>query len=467
MPRSGREAPKGQVPIIRDETLRQKDCDLIKSWKDPTHKLLLRVGYRRGKSLRSKDRRKVHDQKCLSSFCFDLGEKWMEGRTEMGKRTLLYEIHKECHGRIVEFAGWEMPVYYTGIIEEHQNVRKNVGLFDVSYMGEIEVRGKDAFINLQKLLLCNIETLSISQVKYSALCNPEGGVVDDVTIYRFSEDRFLLCVNASNTENDYQWIQENLEGEVEAIDRSQAFAQLAIQGPRSLDVLQKLGPVKLQQLKYYWFIQDNVDGIDTIISRTGYTGEDGFEIYFNPKFAIQLWERLMVKGSEFGIQPMGLGARDTLRLEMAFPLYGHELDATSTFLEAGLERFIDFSKRSFIGKDALFRQRANGTQRKLVGFKMVKEGIPRAQYEIYKNDKKVGMVTSGTMSPTLQKGIGLAYVRIEEAWEGNQISIVIRNKNFLAEIVKTPFYNRFLANSSEIRRGEYDGTVRRVGGFRY
>ena len=378
----------------------------------------------------------------------------------MGKRTALYEIHKAYHGRMVEFAGWEMPVYYAGIIEEHENVRKNVGLFDVSHMGEIEVRGKDALINLQKLLLCNIETLSISQVKYSALCNPEGGVVDDVTIYRFSEDRFLLCVNASNTENDYQWIQENLEGEVEALDRSQAFAQLAIQGPRSLDVLQKMSPVKLQQLKYYWFIRGNVDGIDTVISRTGYTGEDGFELYFSPEFAVQLWERLMTEGKQFGIQPVGLGARDTLRLEMGFPLYGHELDATTTFLEAGLYRFVDFRKPFFIGKEKLLQQKREGIYRKLVAFKMTEEGIPRSQYGIYKNEKKVGIVSSGTMSPTLLKGIGLGYVKIGEAWEGNEISVMIRQKKFPAEIVKLPFYHRYLANTFEVRRGEQSGTVR-------
>jgi aminomethyltransferase len=381
----------------------------------------------------------------------------------MGKRTPLYEIHKAYHGRMVEFAGWEMPVYYRGIIEEHQNVRKNVGLFDVSHMGEIEVNGKDALVNLQNLLLCNIETLSISQVKYSALCNPEGGVVDDVTIYRFSEDRFFLCVNASNMENDYQWIQENLEGEVEVLDRSQAFAQLAIQGPRSQDVLQKLSPIKLQQLKYYWFIRGNVDGIDTVISRTGYSGEDGFELYFSPEFAVQLWERLMTEGKQFGIQPVGLGARDTLRLEMGFPLYGHELDPSTTFLEAGLYRFIDFRKPFFIGKEKLLQQKMQGIYRKLVGFKMIEEGIPRSQYEISKNEEKVGIVTSGTMSPTLRKGIGLGYVKTEEAWEGNEISIMIRQKKLLAEIVKLPFYHRYWAQGPEIRKDGKDTTVLREG----
>lgn len=382
----------------------------------------------------------------------------------MGERTPLYEIHKVYHGHMVEFAGWEMPVYYTGIIDEHHNVRRNVGLFDVSHMGEIEVRGKDALVNLQRLLISDVERMSISQVKYSAFCYQDGGVVDDITVYRLAKDRFLLCVNASNTEKDYEWILENLEGGVEVLDRSEAFAQLAIQGQRSLDVLQQLSPVNLRQLKYYWFIQGNVDGIDTIISRTGYTGEDGFELYFNPEFAIQLWERLMTEGKQFGIQPAGLGARDTLRLEMGFPLFGHELDLTTTFLEAGLYRFIDFRKPFFIGKEKLLQQKMEGIYRKLVGFKMVEEGIPRSQYEIYKNEKKVGIVTSGTMSPTFRKGIGLGYIKIGEAWEGNEISVMIRQKKFPAEIVRTPFYNRFLANSFEIRRGEWDGTACREGG---
>ncbi len=367
----------------------------------------------------------------------------------MGKRTSLYKNHKAQGGHTIEFAGWDMPACYTGIIHEHQTVRETVGLFDISHMGEIEVRGRDAALNLNKLLLNNIETISIGQVKYSAFCHLLGGVIDDITVYRLAEDRFLLCVNASNTEKDYQWVSENLQGDAEVIDRSLEFAQIAVQGAKSFEVLQKLTPINLSQIRYYGFVEGTVDGVQTIISRTGYTGEEGYELYVSPEFATPMWERLMAEGKRFGIQPAGLGARDTLRLEMGFPLYGHELDATTTFLEAGLGRFIDFSKRCFVGKDALLHQRAKGIQRKLIGFKMVREGIPRAHYEIYKNDNKIGVVTSGTMSPTLRKGIGLAYVRIEEAWEGNQISILIRNKNFLGEIVKTPFYNRFLANISE------------------
>jgi len=381
----------------------------------------------------------------------------------MGKRTPFYEVHRAYQGHMIEFAGWEMPAYYTGIIKEHQNVRRNVGLFDVSHMGQIEVRGKDALINLQKLLISNVENMSVSQVKYSALCYPDGGVIDDITIYRLAEDRALLCVNASMIERDYQWILQNLEGDAEVIDRGSAFAQLAIQGPNSLRVLQKLTPINLAQIRYYRFEYGTVDGVHTIISRTGYTGEEGFELYFNTEFAIQIWERLMTEGKPLGIQPVGLGARDTLRLEMGFPLYRHELDATITFLEAGLERFIDFTKKSFIGKDALLQQRAQGVQRKLIGFKMVEEGIPRAQYQIYKDEKKIGMVTSGTMSPTLRKGIGLGYVEIEEAREGNEISIMIRNKKFHAKIAGIPFYNRSLTNISEIRIGEYDDTTGQEG----
>jgi aminomethyltransferase len=376
----------------------------------------------------------------------------------MQKRTALYEIHKAYQGYMAEFAGWEMPIYYTGIIDEHNNVRNNVGLFDVSHMGEIEIRGRDALINLQKLLISNIQALSISQVKYSALCNPGGGVVDDITVYRLAEDQFLLCVNASNMEKDYQWIQENLEGEVEALDRSQALAQLAIQGPRSLEVLQQLTPVNLRQLKYYWFIQGDVDGISAIISRTGYTGEDGFELYFDRVSAVWVWERLMTVGKFFGIKPIGLGARDTLRLEMAFPLYGHELSEENTLLEAGLERLVDFRKPSFTGKEELLRQKEEGIRRKLVGLEMAGDGIPRARYQIYKDNKRIGMVTSGTWSPTLGKGIGLGYLETEEASEGNDVSVMIRRKKFAAKVVRTPFYKRASAQVQDMYGGSY-GTI--------
>jgi len=375
----------------------------------------------------------------------------------MGKKTPLFNIHKTIQGKMIEFSGWEMPVYYKGIIEEHRNVRENVGLFDVSHMGKIEIRGRDAVMNLQRFLVSNIQNLSISQVKYSILCNPEGGIIDDVTVYRLSEDRFLLCVNASNTEKDYQWIAGRIEGEVEAIDQSAAYAQIALQGPRSMEVLQNLTPARLRLLKNYWFFEGTVDGVSSIISRTGYTGEDGFELYFRHEVGAQIWERLMMEGKKAGIQPVGLGARDTLRLEMGFPLYGHELNEATTPLEAGLKRFIDFKNPIFIGRESLILQMTEGIQRKLVGFEMLGEGIPRAHYEIYKNSKKIGEVTSGTMSPTLQKGIGLGYVRIEEAWEGNEISIMIRKRIFPAEIVRIPIYKKPLTPVCQIRKGGYHG----------
>jgi len=339
----------------------------------------------------------------------------------MAKKTPLFNVHKTSNATMVEFAGWEMPVYYTGILTEHQTVRQKVGIFDVSHMGEIEVRGKDALLNLQRLLVRDIKTLSVFQVRYSALCYPEGGVVDDVTVYRLAEDRSLLCVNASNTEKDYQWILEHLEGDAVVVDRSAEFAQLAIQGPRSMGLLQKQTPVSLGSVKYYRCVQGRIDGVEAIISRTGYTGEDGFEVYFSPEFAIRIWERLMAEGKICGVQPIGLGARDTLRLEMAFPLYGHELNATNTLIEAGLERIVDFSKGPFIGREVLLQQKTEGIEEKLVGFKMEREGIPRAGYEIYNRDKKIGIVTSGTMSPTLRRGIGLGYVAVKEAMEGRRV----------------------------------------------
>ena len=256
----------------------------------------------------------------------------------MRRKTPLNDIHKDYDGHMIEFAGWDMPLYYTGIIDEHEAVRNGVGIFDVSHMGKIEIRGKDALVNLQRLLVSNIVRISIFQVKYSALCYSDGGIVDDVTVYRIAEDGFLLCANASNTEKDYQWISKNIEGKVEVSNRSPEYVQLAIQGPKSFEVLQKVTSIPLSQIKYYWSVQTSAGEIPTVISRTGYTGEDGFELYFSPKDAVEIWERLMKEGKPFGIKPVGLGARDSLRLEMGFPLYGHELDERHTLLEAGFER---------------------------------------------------------------------------------------------------------------------------------
>ncbi len=361
----------------------------------------------------------------------------------MGEKTPFFDIHKFHKAHMIEFAGWDMPLYYSGIIEEHKTVRTGVGLFDISHMGRIEIRGKDSLMNLQKILVGNIEKLSIKQVKYTALCNEEGGIIDDLTIYRLTEDKFLLCVNASNTERVYKWIFQNIEGEVEVIDQSAQIAQLAIQGPNSLHVLQKLTSTDLSNLRYYWFDWIALDGIQAIVSRTGYTGEDGFEIYFRADIAIQMWDRLISEGLPFGIKPIGLGARDTLRLEMGFPLYGNELNSTNTLLESGLERLADFEKNHFIGKDALLQQKIKGITQRVAGFEMIEEGIPRSHFEIYKNEEKVGIITSGTWSPTLGKGIGLGYLKSQEVFEGNCISVKIRRKKLPAKVVRIPFYNRF------------------------
>jgi len=247
----------------------------------------------------------------------------------MGKRTPLFEIHKAYQEHIFDIVGWEMPIYYTGTIAEHETVREGVGLFDVSHMGKIEVRGKGALINLQKLLISNTQNISIYQVKYSNLCYSDGGVIDDVTVNRLAEDRFLLCVNASSTEKDYRWISQNLEGELEAIDQSHAFAQLAVQGPKSFELFQKLTPINLRKIKFYWFVLGTLDAVQAIISRTAYSGEEGFEHYFSPEYATHIWEPVMTEGKQFGIKPVGLAARDTLRLEMGYPLYGHELNRTN------------------------------------------------------------------------------------------------------------------------------------------
>ncbi len=380
----------------------------------------------------------------------------------MAKKTALYQLHCASHAQMVEFAGWSMPLFFTGILDEHETVRQRVGLFDVSHMGEIEVRGKDALPNLQRLLTADVAALSISQVKYGALCYPEGTVIDDLLIYRLGEDRFLLCVNASNTEKDYHWILENLEGETEALDSSSDYAQLAVQGPRSAEVLQRLTASDLTRVGYYRWIQGNLRSIPALISRTGYTGEDGFEIFCPPDCAPQIWEWLMKEGKPLGIQSIGLGARDTLRLEMAFPLYGHELGKTHTFVEAGLGRFVDWRKDFFIGQAALARQKAQGVEERLIGLAMKGEGVPREGYAIHKNGAKIGVVTSGNLPATQRKGIGLGYVAAEEAWPGNEISILIRGKAIAARIVKKPFYKREKDRKTVLEReGRIDGVSER------
>lgn len=358
------------------------------------------------------------------------------------KRTSLYEVHQELGARIVPFAGFEMPILYRSIKEEHLAVRRAVGLFDVSHMGEVEFRGPEALANVQRLTCNDASTLEIGQVQYSALLYPEGTFVDDLLVYRLEEERYMLCVNASNTDKDVAWIRRNLQGQVEVEDRSDQLAQIAIQGPRTRPILQALTEVDLYEIGYYRSVYGEVCGHQALISRTGYTGEMGFEVYVDPKHAPEIWRALMEEGKEKEIQPVGLGARDTLRLEAGMHLYGNDIDHTTTPLEAGLDWIVKFDKGDFLGRDVLRDQRTLGVKRKLVGFRMVGRGIARQGYPVLRGGEPVGQVTSGTMAPFLGQAIGLAYVPVELAKTGQQLEIEIRGKGIEAEVIPFPFYSK-------------------------
>ncbi|MBI5047877.1 MAG: glycine cleavage system aminomethyltransferase GcvT [Deltaproteobacteria bacterium] len=361
------------------------------------------------------------------------------------KTTPLHQIHKELNARMVPFAGWEMPVQYTGVIEEHLAVRKICGLFDVSHMGEIEISGPKALEAVQSITTNDASELKDGQVQYTLICYPNGGVVDDVTLYKFSDTRYMFCVNASNTEKDFNWIKENAGNIAKVKNVSNDFGQIAVQGPLSQEILQNTCNLDLSLIRYYRFKQGNIAGVNAVISRTGYTGEDGFEIYMPWDKTIDVWHGLMEAGSKFGIKPVGLGARDTLRLEMGFPLYGNELNENTTPLEAGLHRFVKLDKPGFMGKDALEKQARQGINKKLVGLEMSESGIPRSHYKIFAKGAEVGEITSGTMSPSLGKAIGMGYVAPEFSSIGTELKIEIRNKTVSAMVVKTPFYIRNMA----------------------
>lgn len=360
------------------------------------------------------------------------------------KRTPLYEVHLKYGGRIIPFGGWALPVQYAGIIEEHQAVREKAGLFDVSHMGEIEVRGPQALDLVQALVTNNAGRLQVNQVQYSPMCNERGGVIDDLLIYRL-EDGFLLVVNAANTAKDREWARNAAARfpRVEVRDVSSETAQLALQGPLAQSILLSLTDYDLGRIKYYWFVPDvSVAGVNCLVSRTGYTGEDGFELYCRSEDAAALWERIMDAGRPHGLVPAGLGARDTLRLEACMPLYGHELDEETTPLEAGLGRFVDLEKPGFIGREALLEQQERGVGRKLAAFIMLERGVPRNGYPVKTAGSETGRVTSGSFSPSLEKNIGLAYIPAEYAVAGTEIDVVIRGKDCRAQVVKKPFYIR-------------------------
>jgi aminomethyltransferase len=357
------------------------------------------------------------------------------------KRTPLYDRHREAGAKIVDFAGWEMPVQYAGVIEEHRAVRTAAGLFDVSHMGEVRVRGAGAQAFLQGLTPNNVGKLVPGRAHYSGLLTDRATYVDDILIYRLAADDFLVVVNASNAGRDFEWIAAhalNSGEDVEVIDESDRYALLALQGPKALETLAPLASPDVSGLKYYGFAEGQVAGVPALISRTGYTGEDGFELYLPPEDAPEVWRRLV----EAGAVPAGLGARDTLRLEAAMALYGHEIDDTTTPFEAGLNWVVKLDKGEFLGRDALAAQKASGIPRKLVGFEVQGRGIARQGHPVVSESGIVGAVTSGTWSPTFEKALGLAYVPPEMAAPGTPLAIEVRGKALPAVVVETPFYKR-------------------------
>ena len=343
---------------------------------------------------------------------------------------------------MVDFGGWNMPVQYSGIVDEHHAVRQGAGLFDVSHMGEIDIRGPEAAKLVDYISTNNAAKLKTGQAHYSALLYEHGGFVDDILVHKVADEHYFLCVNSSNQEKDFEHIRKHNRFQAEVDFTSDQYAQLAIQGPKALLTLQKLTPVDLDNIKYYWFQDGQVCGSDARIARTGYTGEDGFEIYIAPQEAARIWAELLRAGEEFGIRPCGLGARNTLRLEAKMALYGHELTASINPLEADLSWIVKMDKGDFVGRSALEKSLATGTNRKLVGFEMRGRGIGRDGYEITIAGRPEGWVTSGGPSPTLNKNIGLCYVPTEKSVPGTAIDVMIRNAPVEAEIVKTPFYKR-------------------------
>ena len=357
------------------------------------------------------------------------------------KATALTKIHEDLGAKMVPFAGYNMPVSYEGVNAEHETVRKGVGVFDVSHMGEFLAIGEKALDLLQKVCSNDISKLKIGGAQYNCLPNNEGGIVDDLIVYRIRENEYLLVVNASNIEKDWEWISSYNDFGVELKNISDNFSLLAIQGPKAIEAMQSLTETDLSAIKFYNFEVAPFAGIDhVIISATGYTGSGGFEIYCHNEYAEQLWEKVFEAGKDFGIKPIGLAARDTLRLEMGYCLYGNDIDDTTSPIEAGLGWITKFTK-DFVNSEALKAQKENGPERKLIGFEMIERGIPRHGYEIADaNDTVIGVVTSGTMSPSLSKGIGLGYVKTDLAKVDTEIFIKVRNKSIPAKVVKLPFY---------------------------
>lgn len=358
------------------------------------------------------------------------------------KRTPFYEIHKNAGAKIVPFAGYEMPVLYAGIMEEHKAVRNAVGVFDVSHMGEFFAKGTNALSFLQSITVNDVSKLTPGKAQYSAMCFDDGGIVDDLLIYMLAENSYMIVVNASNIEKDWEWMKKHCPSDVEFVNKSDETALLAIQGPKSLETMQKLTSSNLSAIPYYNFVQGSIAGVEMIISRTGYTGELGFEIYFGVTHAEKIWNTIFDAGKEFGITPIGLGARDTLRLEMGYCLYGNDIDQTTNPIEANLGWITKLNKGEFVAKSILEKTKTDGPKRKLVGMLLSDKAVPRHGYPLVVNGENVGVVTSGTFAPSLEKGIAMGYVNAPYNEIGSRISIDVRGKLVAATIVALPFLKK-------------------------
>jgi aminomethyltransferase len=360
------------------------------------------------------------------------------------RKTPLHAQHRALNARMVPFAGWDMPVEYFGITREHMAVRTRAGVFDVSHMGEIEIAGTDAVAAVQRVACSDPSRLEVGQAHYSGLLTPDGTFLDDMVVYRMGPSHFLLVVNAATIAKDYAWIREQVRtvSDAAVIDSSSRYALIALQGPASRDVLQPLTGVELDGLNHFWFAHGEVAGARATISRTGYTGEDGFEIFVPPNAAGRVWEALLESGRSVDVVPVGLGARDTLRLEASLRLYGNDIDESTTVLEAGLGWMIGWTNERFIGRDSLLQQKEQGASRRLVGLEMIDPGIARHGHHVVANGRPIGVVTSGTQTPYLKKAIAMAYVPIDMAAPATQVDIDIRGRIATARVVPMPFYRR-------------------------
>ncbi|SDN41210.1 glycine cleavage system aminomethyltransferase GcvT [Alkalicoccus daliensis] len=358
----------------------------------------------------------------------------------MGNKTPLYDSYAKYGGKTIDFGGWDLPVQFSSIKEEHHQVRNKSGVFDVSHMGEIRVTGKDTIKYLQKMLTNDISKVKDGQCQYTAMCYENGGTVDDLVLYKFSDQEVLLIVNAANIQKDYEWLLEHRTEEVNVDNESEKFAQLAVQGPEAENILQTFTDTDLNNIRFFRFQNDvRLAGHAVLISRTGYTGEDGFEIYCRPEAAADIWDKVIAEG----VSPIGLGARDTLRFEAKLALYGQELSKDITPIEAGIGFAVKPDKDiKCIGYDTLKKQKEEGPERKLIGLEMIDKGIPRTDYKVLTNDKEIGFVTTGTQSPTLGKNVGLAIVDKEYTELGTEVFVQVRKRTLKAKVVKTPFYVR-------------------------